>query len=54
MAFAELVKSLNKGAGITLEFSEGNLAGRMQATESPCPVAVLSRRRTGDSDLNAE
>lgn len=54
MAFAELVKSLNKGAGSTLESSEGNLAGRLQATESPCLVAVLSQRQTGDSDRKAD
>lgn len=52
--FAELVESLNKGAGITLESSEGNLAGRMQANEPPCLVAVLSWRQTGDCYLNAD
>lgn len=53
MAFAELVKSVKKGAGTTLESSAGNLARRMQATQSPC-LAVLSQSQTGDSDLNAE
>jgi len=54
MAFAEPVKLPNKEAGITVECSEGRVAGRLQAAESPRLVAVPSRRRTGGCDVTAD
>lgn len=54
MVWQSFVKSLNNGAGTTREPSEGNLARRMQATDSPCLMAVLSERWTGDRDLNVD